>query len=68
MTTLIESNEHKSLREAVAAFAKTHPHTLNAEDNTLGALNLYSAAVRAFPADDIDAAAHDRDTGEVARR
>ncbi|MEU9066785.1 acyl-CoA dehydrogenase family protein, partial [Streptomyces sp. NPDC048306] len=33
MTTLIESNEHKSLREAVAAFAKTHPHTLNAEDN-----------------------------------
>ncbi|MEU9652985.1 acyl-CoA dehydrogenase family protein [Streptomyces sp. NPDC048110] len=34
MTTLIESEEHKSLREAVAAFAKTHPHTLNAEDNT----------------------------------
>ncbi|AZM77130.1 acyl-CoA dehydrogenase [Streptomyces sp. KPB2] len=33
MTTLIESEEHKSLREAVAAFAKTHPHTLNAEDN-----------------------------------
>lgn len=33
MTTLIESNEHKSLREAVAAFARTHPHTLNAEDN-----------------------------------
>ncbi|MEU9072863.1 acyl-CoA dehydrogenase family protein [Streptomyces sp. NPDC048306] len=33
MTTLIESNEHKSLREAVAAFAKTHPHTHNAEDN-----------------------------------
>ncbi|MFE1587235.1 acyl-CoA dehydrogenase family protein [Streptomyces sp. NPDC058737] len=33
MTTLIESNEHKSLREAVAAFAKTHPHTLNADDN-----------------------------------
>ncbi|MFC8852040.1 acyl-CoA dehydrogenase family protein [Streptomyces sp. NPDC057144] len=33
MTTLIESEEHKSLREAVAAFAKTHPHTRNAEDN-----------------------------------
>ncbi|MFJ4270274.1 acyl-CoA dehydrogenase family protein [Streptomyces coelicoflavus] len=33
MTTLIESNEHKSLREAVAAFAKTHPHTTNPEDN-----------------------------------
>ncbi|MFI8948188.1 acyl-CoA dehydrogenase family protein [Streptomyces sp. NPDC053750] len=34
MTTLLESEEHKSLREAVTAFAKTHPHTLNAEDNT----------------------------------
>ncbi|EHN72696.1 acyl CoA dehydrogenase [Streptomyces coelicoflavus ZG0656] len=33
MTTLIESDEHKSLREAVAAFAKTHPHTTNPEDN-----------------------------------
>ncbi|MFD8426452.1 acyl-CoA dehydrogenase family protein [Streptomyces coelicoflavus] len=32
MTTLLESNEHKSLREAVAAFAKAHPHTLNPED------------------------------------
>ncbi|WP_446033665.1 acyl-CoA dehydrogenase family protein [Streptomyces olivaceus] len=33
MTTLIESDEHKSLRAAVAAFAETHPHTLNPEDN-----------------------------------
>ncbi|MFC9468515.1 acyl-CoA dehydrogenase family protein [Streptomyces coelicoflavus] len=32
MTTLIESEEHKSLREAVAAFAKTHPHTTTPED------------------------------------
>ncbi|MFG3250681.1 acyl-CoA dehydrogenase family protein [Streptomyces sp. NPDC048187] len=32
MTTLIESDEHKSLRAAVAAFAGTHPHTSNAED------------------------------------
>ncbi|MFD5361835.1 acyl-CoA dehydrogenase family protein [Streptomyces tendae] len=42
MTTLIESNEHKSLREAVAAFAKTHPHTTNAEDNT----RLWQAAAK----------------------
>ncbi|MFF9906941.1 acyl-CoA dehydrogenase family protein [Streptomyces olivaceus] len=33
MTTLIESDEHKSLRAAVAAFAETHPHTLDPEDN-----------------------------------
>ncbi|MFF7554583.1 acyl-CoA dehydrogenase family protein [Streptomyces olivaceus] len=33
MTPLIESDEHKSLRAAVAAFAETHPHTLNPEDN-----------------------------------
>ncbi|MFE5601260.1 acyl-CoA dehydrogenase family protein [Streptomyces coelicoflavus] len=33
MTTLIESEEHKSLRAAVAAFAKTHPNTANPEDN-----------------------------------
>ncbi|MGW5086632.1 acyl-CoA dehydrogenase family protein [Streptomyces coelicoflavus] len=32
MTTLIESEEHKSLRAAVSAFAQTHPHTLNPED------------------------------------
>ncbi|MYS68887.1 acyl-CoA dehydrogenase [Streptomyces sp. SID5926] len=32
MTTLIESEEHKSLRAAVSAFAQTHPHTSNAED------------------------------------
>ncbi|KPC63047.1 acyl-CoA dehydrogenase [Streptomyces sp. NRRL WC-3753] len=33
MTTLIESEDHKSLRAAVSAFAQAHPHTLNAEDN-----------------------------------
>ncbi|MER7961619.1 acyl-CoA dehydrogenase family protein [Streptomyces ardesiacus] len=33
MTTLVESEEHKSLRAAVAAFARTQPHTLDAEDN-----------------------------------
>ncbi|MEV8128580.1 acyl-CoA dehydrogenase family protein [Streptomyces sp. NPDC085944] len=33
MTTLIESEEHKALREAVAAFARTHPHTARPEDN-----------------------------------
>ncbi|MBU6534653.1 acyl-CoA dehydrogenase family protein [Streptomyces sp. NPDC057245] len=34
MTTLLESEEHKSLRAAVSAFAKTHPTALEAEDNT----------------------------------
>ncbi|NEB13570.1 acyl-CoA/acyl-ACP dehydrogenase [Streptomyces coelicoflavus] len=33
MTTLIESEDHKSLRAAVSAFAKTHPSTTTAEDN-----------------------------------
>ncbi|WP_031037032.1 acyl-CoA dehydrogenase family protein [Streptomyces sp. NRRL F-5650] len=33
MTTLVESEEHKSLRAAVAAFARTQPHTLDAEDS-----------------------------------
>ncbi|WP_030399324.1 MULTISPECIES: acyl-CoA dehydrogenase family protein [unclassified Streptomyces] len=33
MTTVVESEEHKSLRAAVAAFARTQPHTLDAEDN-----------------------------------
>ncbi|WP_053664388.1 acyl-CoA dehydrogenase family protein [Streptomyces sp. NRRL F-7442] len=33
MTTLVESEEHKSLRAAVAAFARTQPPTLDAEDN-----------------------------------
>jgi alkylation response protein AidB-like acyl-CoA dehydrogenase len=33
VTTLIESEDHKSLRAAVSAFAQAHPHTLNAEDN-----------------------------------
>ncbi|MFD7565308.1 acyl-CoA dehydrogenase family protein [Streptomyces tendae] len=42
MTPLLESEEHKSLREAVAAFAKTHPHTTNAEDNT----RLWQAAAK----------------------
>jgi len=42
VTTLIESNEHKSLREAVAAFANTYPHTTNAEDNT----RLWQAAAK----------------------
>ncbi|GAA2599503.1 MULTISPECIES: acyl-CoA dehydrogenase family protein [Streptomyces] len=32
MTTLIESEEHKSLRAAVTAFARTHPHTADPED------------------------------------
>ncbi|MFJ3023801.1 acyl-CoA dehydrogenase family protein [Streptomyces tendae] len=42
MTPLLESEEHKSLREAVAAFANTHPHTTNAEDNT----RLWQAAAK----------------------
>ncbi|MFE0370156.1 acyl-CoA dehydrogenase family protein [Streptomyces tendae] len=42
MTTLIESNEHKSLRAAVSAFAQTHPHSLDAEDNT----RLWQAAAK----------------------
>ncbi|MFL9657327.1 acyl-CoA dehydrogenase family protein [Streptomyces sp. PB17] len=42
MTILIESNEHKSLREAVAAFATTHPHTATPEDNT----RLWQAAAK----------------------
>ncbi|MFJ6074381.1 acyl-CoA dehydrogenase family protein [Streptomyces sp. NPDC093065] len=33
MTTLIESEEHKSLRAAVSAFARTRPHTADPEDN-----------------------------------
>ncbi|MFF9454591.1 acyl-CoA dehydrogenase family protein [Streptomyces flaveolus] len=31
MTTLIESEEHKSLREAVSAFARSHPRTLGTD-------------------------------------
>ncbi|MFJ3040912.1 acyl-CoA dehydrogenase family protein [Streptomyces tendae] len=42
MTTLIESNEHKSLRAAVSAFAQAHPHSLDAEDNT----RLWQAAAK----------------------
>ncbi|MFD7057803.1 acyl-CoA dehydrogenase family protein [Streptomyces sp. NPDC059906] len=42
MTTLIESEEHKSLRAAVSAFAQTHPHTTGAEDNT----RLWQAAAK----------------------
>lgn len=33
MTALIESEDHKSLRAAVSAFAQAHPHTLDAEDS-----------------------------------
>ncbi|MFC8331023.1 acyl-CoA dehydrogenase family protein [Streptomyces olivaceus] len=33
MTHLIEPDDHKALRAAVAAFAQTHPHSLNSEDN-----------------------------------
>jgi alkylation response protein AidB-like acyl-CoA dehydrogenase len=33
VTTLVESEEHKSLRAAVAAFARAQPHTLDAEDS-----------------------------------
>lgn len=32
MTTLIESDEHKSLREAVSTFAKNHPRTLGTDN------------------------------------
>ncbi|MEU9520751.1 acyl-CoA dehydrogenase family protein [Streptomyces sp. NPDC048224] len=32
MSTLVESEEHKSLREAVSAFARTQPHVLDADD------------------------------------
>ncbi|MFH9814583.1 acyl-CoA dehydrogenase family protein [Streptomyces sp. NPDC017230] len=32
MTTLIESDEHKSLREAVSTFARNHPRTLGADN------------------------------------
>ncbi|MBQ0883535.1 acyl-CoA/acyl-ACP dehydrogenase [Streptomyces sp. RM72] len=42
MTTLIESEDHKSLRAAVSAFAQTHPHTANAEDNN----RLWQAAAK----------------------
>ncbi|WP_217139730.1 acyl-CoA dehydrogenase family protein [Streptomyces sp. AC627_RSS907] len=33
MTTLIESDEHKSLRAAVSSFARSHTRTLGAADN-----------------------------------
>ncbi|MER6623144.1 MULTISPECIES: acyl-CoA dehydrogenase family protein [unclassified Streptomyces] len=33
MTTLIESEEHKALREAVAAFANKHPRATHSADN-----------------------------------
>ncbi|MGV9388697.1 acyl-CoA dehydrogenase family protein [Streptomyces olivaceus] len=33
MTPLLESDDHKALRAAVAAFAETHPHTLDPEGN-----------------------------------
>ncbi|TDT32246.1 hypothetical protein EV562_110100 [Streptomyces sp. BK208] len=33
MSALVESEEHKSLRAAVAAFARTHPHIASPEDN-----------------------------------